>query len=135
MKSLINKSSNLYVQLLRYLVAGGAAFAVDFGLLYFLTESLKVHYLLSTVIAYTVGLIITYLLSIYWIFDKRRARNWILELAIFALIGIVGLGLTSLSMWLLTDKFHVHYLFSKIITTGIVFVWNFIAKKLILFTK
>lgn len=106
---------------------------MDFGLLYFLTECIGVHYLLSTTIAYAVGLIITYLLSIYWIFDKRSTRNWVVELAIFTLIGVIGLGLTSLFMWLLTEKFYVHYLLSKIVTTGIVFIWNFIAKKLILF--
>ena len=48
-------------------------------------------------------------------------------------VGIVGLGLTELLMWLLTGKAGIHYLVAKVITTVIVFVWNFSAKKLILF--
>lgn len=135
MKSLINKSSNIYIQLVRYVVAGGVAFTVDFVLLWLLTEHIGVHYLLSTVIAYSVGLGITYLLSVYWIFNERSTRNWVVELTIFALIGIIGLGLTSLSMWFLTDRLQIHYLLSKIVTTGVVFIWNFIAKKFILFKK
>lgn len=120
---------------MRYVVAGGVAFTVDFVLLWLLTEHIGVHYLLSTVIAYSVGLGITYLLSVYWIFNERSTRNWVVELTIFALIGIIGLGLTSLSMWFLTDRLQIHYLLSKIVTTGVVFIWNFIAKKFILFKK
>ena len=38
-------------------------------------------------------------------------------------------------MWLIAQKAGVHYLPSKIITTVIVFVWNFTAKKLFLFSS
>jgi putative flippase GtrA len=38
-------------------------------------------------------------------------------------------------MWLLADKAGIHYLVSKVITTVLVFIWNFIAKKTILFSK
>lgn len=132
-KLLADKSSNIYIQLFRYVLAGGTAFIIDFGLLYTLTNCLSVHYMVSTVISYTVGLIITYLLSIYWIFDKRRTNNRLMEFFIFTLIGVIGLALTSFFMFLLTDIVGIYYLISKLATTGIVFIWNFIAKKFILF--
>lgn len=132
-KLLTDKSSNIYIQLFRYVLAGGTAFVVDFGLLYTLTNWLGVHYMVSTVISYTIGLIITYLLSIYWIFDKRRTNNRLMEFFIFSLIGLVGLSLTSFFMFLLTDILGIYYLLSKLATTIIVFIWKFIAKKFILF--
>lgn len=134
-KLIVNKSSNLIVQLFRYVMTGGVAFVADFGLLYFLTEEVGVHYLVSTIAAYSLGLMITYCLSIFWIFDKRSSKNWLIELAIFATIGLIGLGLTYLIMWLLTDMLHLHYLLSKIVSTGVVFIWNFVTKKLLLFSK
>lgn len=130
-----NPSGNLFVQLIRYFVSGGVAFVVDASLLYLLTEWLGFHYLLSTVISYSVGLVITYLFSILWVFDNRSVENKVVEFSVFASIGVMGLGLTSLFMWLFTSKCGFHYIVSKIITTVIVFVWNFVAKKLLLFRK
>lgn len=130
-----NPSGNLLVQLMRYFVSGGVAFVVDASLLYILTEWVGLHYLFSTVLSYSVGLVITYLFSILWVFDNRSVENKVLEFSVFAAIGVMGLGLTSLFMWIFTSKLGVYYLWSKIVTTVIVFVWNFIAKKLILFRR
>ena len=128
------KTGNLFVQLVRYFISGGVAFVVDFSLLYLLTEICSVHYILSSVISFTVGLIITYVFSITWIFDKRSIKNRRTEFLIFAVIGGIGLLFTSFFMWLFTDIFNFHYLISKIFTTIIVFCWNFAAKRFILFS-
>lgn len=134
-KILKNPSGNLFVQLIRYFVSGGVAFVVDASLLYILTEWLGFHYLLSTVLSYSVGLVITYIFSILWVFDSRSLDNRVLEFSVFASIGVMGLGLTSLLMWLFTSGCGLHYIISKAITTVIVFVWNFVAKKLLLFRR
>ncbi len=131
----MNRSGNIYVQLVRYLVSGGVAFAVDASLLYILTEWFGLHYLLSTVLSYAVGLVITYLFSIFWVFDHRSVNNKALEFSVFAMIGVMGLGLTSLFMWLFTSVCGLHYLLSKGVTTIVVFIWNFVAKKLLLFRR
>ena len=129
------KAQNTYIQLFRHSFAGGIAFVVDVSILFLLTEYAHVHYLLSSLIGFSIGLIITYLLSTLWIFDERRTQNKALEMSIFGLIAIVGLSLTWFFMWLFTSFFTLHYILSKILTTAIVFVWNFLAKKGILFTK
>lgn len=128
-------TNNTYIQLFRYLFAGLVAFLADLATLYFLTDFAGVYYLISAAIGFLVGLTITYLFSVLWIFDERRTQNKFVEVTIFALIGLVGLMLTSFFMWLFTSILLFHYLYSKIITTVIVFIWNFIAKKKILFTK
>lgn len=130
----LGKNGNLWIQVFRYLVSGGVAFLVDAGLLALLTECFGQHLLLLwTAIAFGAGLLTTYIFSIAWVFDNRSMRSRTAEVAIFVGIGIVGLGLTELLMWLLTGKAEIHYLVAKVITTVIVFVWNFSAKKLILF--
>ncbi len=129
----VDSSSNIVLQLFRYTVAGGSAFIVDFSLLWFLRDKMELPLQLSVIIAYIVGLIITYLLSIFWIFDKRQKGSQVVEFTIFSLIGIIGLGLTSLFMWIFTDLLDVYYMVSKLFTTAIVFIWNFVAKKKILF--
>jgi putative flippase GtrA len=132
---LINKTNNTLVQLFRYTFAGGFAFIVDFGTLFILTEYLKIHYLVSAGIAFIFGLIINYYLSVKWVFNSRAMEKRWLEFLLFTLIGLVGLGLNELFLWMLTDILMIYYLLSKVITTFIVYFWNFFARKVILFNK
>ncbi len=133
-KLLKGPSGDLRIQAFRYLISGGTAFLVDTALLTLLTECFgREHLLLWTGIAFAAGLVITYLFSILWVFDKRSMKSRTAEITVFVLIGVIGLGLTELLMWLLAQKAGLHYLLSKIVTTVLVFVWNFAAKKLLLF--
>lgn len=127
------EKSILVYQIFRYILSGGVAFIIDFSILWFFTEIVDFHYLVSSVIANTVGLIVTYIFSIRWIFDSRSVKNRIVEFIIFALIGVIGILLTIFFMWLITDIIGISYLISKIITVGFVAVIGFIFKKYILF--
>ncbi|NLO70121.1 MAG: GtrA family protein [Porphyromonadaceae bacterium] len=129
------KTGNLYIQLFRYAFSGGTAFILDTGLMVLLKEVFQVHYLVAATVGFIVGLTYTYLLSINWIFDERRLKNKWNELLIFTIIGIFGIGLTLFFMKFFTDILLSHYVLSKVLTTIIVSLWNFAAKKLLLFTK
>lgn len=128
-------SSNTFVQMIRYGISGGVAFLVDFGLMVLLRELFSVPEAVSGTVSFGVGLIITYIFSIEWIFDKRRLNSRLAEFLAFAAIGAVGLLLTYLLMLLMVNIFSLYYIWAKVITTVIVTLWNFIAKKCILFTK
>ncbi len=128
------KTSDIRIQVFRYLVSGGTAFLIDAGILALLTESFgRERLLLWTAIAFAAGLLTTYLFSIFWVFDNRSLKSRTAEVLIFILIGVFGLGLTELLMWLFAQKAGLHYMIAKIFTTVLVFAWNFLAKKTILF--
>lgn len=131
---LFKKSDKTSVQLFKYFFVGGIAYTVDFGSLYILTDIVKVHYLISAAIAFTLGLITNYTLSIFWVFSQRTVANKRLEFVIFTVIGMVGLGLNEVIIWFFTETVHFHYLISKVFSTVVVFFWNFFARKKILFS-
>ena len=134
LEHLFKKQTNsIFIQLFRYTFVGGFAFIIDFSLLFVLTEYAGIHYLVSAAIALTAGLIINYFLSIIWVFDKRKLVNKSVEFTLFAAIGIVGLGLNELFIWVFTEFAGLYYLLSKIISTAIVYLWNFFARKFTLF--
>ena len=138
MRNFFNKlfkeeTENTLIQLFRYGFVGGAAFLVDYGVLVLLTEVFGMHYLLSATISFILGLITNYLLSVVWVFNNRTLGNRWAEFAVFAIIGVIGLGLNALIMYVCTDKMGIHYMISKIISTVIVFFWNFFARKFVLF--
>ncbi|MDR0982163.1 MAG: GtrA family protein [Culturomica sp.] len=132
-KVFIEKTDSSFFQLVRYTFVGGFAFIIDFGLLFVLTDFVHLHYLLSASISFTVGLVVNYLLSTTWVFSKKVVKNKAIEFLLFALIGLAGLGFNNLFIWLFTDYFGIYYLISKIFTTIIVYLWNFFARKYILF--
>ncbi len=126
-------SNNNIKQVIKYILSGSIAFLIDFSILYFCTEILKIHYIVSSIIGFSVGLFVIYLFSINWIFNYRKT-NAINEILIFIFTGLIGIFLNTLFMWILTESFQLYFLFSKIITTAIVFAWNFISRKLLLFS-
>ncbi|MBN1380395.1 MAG: GtrA family protein [Deltaproteobacteria bacterium] len=130
---LVSRTDRVSIQLLRYTLVGGLAFIVDFLSLFVLTDFAGVHYLFSAAIAFVLGVLTNYLLSILWVFQTRTVKNLWMEVVIFTLIGIIGLGFNELLIWGFTEKAHFHYLASKAVATVFVFSWNFIARKLALF--
>jgi len=132
-KLFVTKSSRLGVHLLRGIFSSNISFALDFGLLTFLTEVVHLHYLISNVIAFMAGTTLLYVLSIYWVFNRRSIRSKHLEYWLFILIGAVGVGLNESLIWFFTEKVHVYYLYSKIIAGCTVFFWNFISRRNLLF--
>lgn len=132
---LVHSTDSTLFQLIRYTFVGGLAFVVDFGLLYILTEYIHLHYLVSATVSFIAGLIVNYIISTSWVFNKKTIKNKRLEFFIFFLIGLAGLGFNNLFLWLFTDYFAIYYLISKILTTIIVYFWNFFARKYILFNK
>ena len=128
-------TNNWILQLFRYGFVGGVAFAVDYGTLFGLTHYAGVPYLWSAAIAFILGLVTNYLISISWVFQHSGKMNVWQEFTFFAIIGVIGLGLNELIMYVGTDMMHLHYMISKLISTAIVFFWNFFARKFILFNK
>jgi putative flippase GtrA len=137
-KSVINtlyrdSPDHFLVQLIRYVISGGVAFCIDFGLLYTLTEYGGINYNISNVISVIASTSASYLLNTLWVFNNRRFKNIKSEILIFFGINGVGLLLNPLLMWLLTAKLGIYYIKTKVIITVIVVVWNYVAKKWILF--
>ncbi|HLJ16823.1 MAG TPA: GtrA family protein [Bryobacteraceae bacterium] len=130
---LIEGSDDVVVQFARYTIVGAIAFLVDFSTLFLLTHFAGLYYLISAAISFPLGVAVNYALSRIWVFNRRTLSNPIVEFLVFAAIGIVGLGLTELGIWLLAGKAGLNYLAAKIVTTVIVYLWNFGARKIALF--
>lgn len=126
-------TDRLLVQFVRYFFVGGFAFIVDFGLLYILTEYAGLHYLLSATLSFISGLLVNYVISCIWVFSNSKFKNRLVEFLFFAAIGVVGLLLNDALIWLFTDCIGTHYMFSKIVAAAIVYLWNFFARKYLVF--
>lgn len=135
MKALFReKTTNTFIQFFRYIFVGGFAFLVDAFALWLCEKFM--HYMIAAAIAFVVGLAANYVLSICFVFsESKQVTNKVKEFTVYAVIGIIGLILTEAIMYLCTDVVGLYFLLSKIIAAAIVLVWNFVARKKILYTN
>ncbi|MDR3246283.1 MAG: GtrA family protein [Prevotellaceae bacterium] len=124
----VNPSNNTFFQLFRYCFIGGFTAAVNFFFLYFFTDLCGIYYLVSNVFSFIIGLIVNYLLCKQFIFLVDFG-NRLIEFLIYGFIGLVGLLFDTGLMYFFTEALCFYYLFSKIISTAIVMLWNFTARK------
>lgn len=128
-----NKYYLLLMQFCRYVMVGGIAFVADFAVFNGVL-TLQGHYILATAVGFLVGLAVNYSLCVYWVWRGTQARTR-KDLAIFTLIGIVGLLLTTVLMVILVDFFTFNARISKIVVAIIVLFWNFGLRKVFVFFK
>ncbi|MCL5005779.1 MAG: GtrA family protein [Acidobacteria bacterium] len=125
--------SSMQREFARYVFAGGFSFVCDTGTLFALTQFLRVNYLISAAVGFTIGVGVNYLLCRRWVFQRRRLENTTVEMVLFVLIGVVGLGFNELILWTFQAKLGIYYMVAKVVSGVVVFVWNFGARKLALF--
>jgi len=130
--------SSLMGQIVRYLVTGGLAFVVDFGLYALCLYKFEWHYLLANLVGLVAGLVINYIMSVAWVFseckrvleDKKTA-----EFSVFAIVGFLGVGINELLMLLMVGRLEWNEMISKMAAAVLVLMWNFGARKMILFRE
>ena len=137
------KLINLFREFFRYALVGGVSFLVDWGTLFLLREFVLTgdsfrELFVSTAAGFVTGLVTNYILSLVFVFRRSENRGngkTVFGFVIFAVIGIIGLGLTELIMYLGTEILHISYMIVKIAAAAIVLVWNYAGRKLLIFDR
>lgn len=128
------KTTNIFIQFFRYIFVGGFAFLADAFTLWLCEKWM--NYMIAAAIAFVVGLAVNYALSIWFVFsESSKVKNKVKEFVVYGIIGLIGLLITEGIMYLFTDVFGLYFLISKIIAAAIVLVWNFAARKVVLYNK
>lgn len=122
-------------EFVKYVLAGGVAFVFDFSITILLYEFLHIHYLVAAGIGIILGMMVSYLLSIKWVFTHRSISDKQIELGVFSLIGIIGFLFHEYLMWFFVENILISVPGSKIIATIIVFIWNYTVRKFFLFRE
>ena len=129
---------------LRFLLTGGVCFLVEFACLVFLRDTVGLDTLIATPIAFLISVILNYLLCIKWVFGGAKDQGNSAKLG-FLVTSVMGLFLNELLMLifrgvlgedavvLTVPGFTVTmYMINKVLSTGIVMVWNYFTKRAIL---
>ncbi|MCX6937395.1 MAG: GtrA family protein, partial [Verrucomicrobia bacterium] len=103
------------------------------GIFVGLTHIVHLPWFWSAVSAFATATVVNYLLSISHVFESGQRYHQKHEiLLVFAVSGI-GLVLNQLIMWLLIERILIPILISKLLAIGMVFFWNYFARKKFIF--
>lgn len=127
-------SSRVAADLIKYGVASAAAFVLDFSMLLLLNKGLGVNHLVAAAVGFLAGLTLVYALSVRYVFGDRRRFAARAEILGFLVTGLIGLAITAGLMHLLVDYAGLPVAFAKLPTAAVVFAFNFVLRRTLLFS-
>lgn len=142
----MEKNKKLLFEFLRYVLVGGVSalvdMAVNFVMLYYLlggTKDDKGLVAISVAAGFIVGLAVNFLLSNVFVFNEKEQREKGRTLGaflIYALVGVIGFGLTE-GLTILGTHFigngGIWYLVLTCFVKGIVLIWNYVGRKIFVY--
>jgi putative flippase GtrA len=136
MKSL---SKDNIKQFISYFFVGGVAAIVEWVMFFIFANVLNVHYFVSTVIAFIFSTTANWILGRITTFKDntsykdKKAK----EAVLIFVVSAIGLVFNLILMYLFVTVFgfngKIGSTCSKIAATGIVFIWNFLIRKLVIY--
>lgn len=121
------------MKLIRYFFVGGTAAMVDFAIFAMLIKLAGLDWFWAAAISFVVATGVNYFLSIRHVFESgiRFARHQ--EVTLIFLVSGIGLAINQGVLFLLIGRFGLNALLAKVFATGVVFVWNFLARSRFVF--
>lgn len=120
---------------LKYVIAGGSAAAVNLGLLFLLTEYANIYYLYSAVISFTAALFVSFVLQKFWTFgdDRRDIMHW--QMAGYLLVALGNVLCNTLLIFLFVEFLHLWYLLAAILAGGMLAVITYFIYRNVIFAE
>jgi dolichyl-phosphate beta-glucosyltransferase len=119
---------NKYVTFVKYGLVGSLGTAFDVGSLYVFVRFMHLHLLFATAISFILAVTNNFVLNKYWTFENSNS-NFRKQFIKFLIVSVIGLGWTELCMGLFVYLLNMWYVIAKLLTAGIVLMWNFLANK------
>jgi len=126
--------SPLIRQLIVYSFVALIPTAVDFSLVYLLTEFVGLFYINSLVIGFMVGMLVSYIAQKKLTF-RNGSNKYAPQFSVFCGVSLVGLLMNMVIVFSLVEFCGLWYLFGKVVSTVVVLAWNFSAHRYITFEK
>lgn len=126
------KKSNIKDFLL-YLIVGGIATVTEW-IIFFVLDKVSFHYTLATIIAYILSTFVNWLAGRILVF-KQNQQPIFKEILEIYIASIVGLLMNLVIMWVAVDLLAFNEMLSKIAATAIVFFYNFLVRKLLIYKE
>lgn len=136
MKSLLTDDG--IKQFISYFGVGGAAALVEWGVFFLLVYLFNTPYLFATVLAFIVSTTVNWILGRIFAFKNSSYKGKkTQELVLVFVVSAIGLVFNMILMYLFVSVLgmntNIRKTVSKVLATGIVFFWNFLSRKYLIY--
>ncbi len=124
----VQRMAAQYAVFLKYAFVGCLGTAIDLGSLYVFVDRLHIPMLVSAALSFLLAVINNFTLNKLWTFGNK-SRNIRKQFIKFLIVSTIGLMLTEICMAFFVYALKIWYMASKLITSGLVLTWNFLANR------
>jgi len=117
---------------IKFLVVGGIATLINYGIFYLLFNFLKIQYIVASASGYISGLILGYYVNKFWTYsvDRDSGEKYMFKYLAVYLTSLVG---SSLLLKLLVDILSINPLLANIFAIGLSTITNFVGTNFLVF--
>ncbi len=126
------QKKELLIQIFKFLIVGGTATIIDWIIYYLLYNYINLSPLIANILSFSISVVYNYYISIKWVFNVNNEKNKRNVFIGFIVLSIIGLLITELLLWIFINILGINIMLSKIISTIIVMIFNFITRKIFL---
>jgi putative flippase GtrA len=123
----------LFIEAAKYAAASAVAYVVDTGLLLILVRYAGWYYLLAATVSFLAGATVAYVLSVRFVFSAHRLRDRRLEFTSFVLLGLCGVAINLLVIFVTVGRLGMDLLYAKAVAACFTFLANFALRRQLLF--
>ena len=117
----------------RYIVAGAVGAGTLLGLLYILHDRLGLPVVTSSVIAFSLALVVSFVLQKFWAFQDQDTSRSHVQFAYFLTLALFNVGADAVFMHLLVDILGIWYILSQVLASGTIAIWSFFLYRSVVF--
>ncbi len=122
-------------KILRYLFSGTTAFGINFFFLYVFTEWVGLYYLVSVVLAFSMAVVVSFILQKFWTFRNNSKIDLHRQAKIYITVAIINTGINTLLVYLFVEYVGLHYLTGQFFSSGLIAVESFFVYQIFIFKK
>ena len=112
-------------RIIRYLITGAITVITLLTVLYLLRDVLGVWYLLSSVIAFLVTWIVSFVLQKFWVFNSKGLIEVKAQMGKYVVLSVFNLSANTALMYLFVEKLLLNHLIAQTIIAGLIACWGF----------
>jgi putative flippase GtrA len=118
-------------QFIKFCLVGGTSAAMNFVVLYFLTELFDVWYVYSAIFGFIVSATFNFSANKFWTFRSQQKGMAALGQAVrYIIVMVSGLIINTVLIYSFTEFERLDYRLSWVLATGLVTLWNFCLNRL-----
>ena len=118
-----------------YLIVGGLATIVEWSGFWIFFDVLHIQYLVATALAFVFSTFANWAFGRLLVFRGKQNQSLIKELASIYLTSLGGLLLNLAIMYVMVDIMGIWEMFAKITATVLVFSYNYLIRKKLIYKK